>query len=319
MVVRTLRTMNKGVLYGMDWTVSSVSRFFWSVSLSALLLVAGGCERGGTERVDDSPGYVTTIPPFEAILGPVIGQRGTVKSLLPPGSSPHTYEVRPSDARLAGESTALFYGAPDLDEWVTELDVPARIALLDFVPDSLLLTLPGGGDAHHPSGIDPHFWMDPVAVRAVIPALADTLCGIDPPGCRDYRSNAQRFSARLDSLDSYIRTVLEPAAGSSVLLAQPFFLYFANRYGIALAGIVEPIPGKEPSPRYLQELVAVAKSRRARAIFTQSQLPSRSAQAVAEGAGVPLFQLDPLGGGAGRTAYVDLLRYNTDIVREALR
>jgi zinc transport system substrate-binding protein len=55
-----------------------------------------------------------------------------------------------------------------------------------------------------------------------------------------------------------------------------------------------------------------------RAIFVQRQLPPRAAEAVAEGAGIPVVALDPLGGTAGRMTYRDLLQYNAQVIRDAL-
>ena len=61
--------------------------------------------------------YVTTIHPFHEILKNITGARGEVHRILPPGASPHTYELRPSDLRIVATATALFYGSENLDAW----------------------------------------------------------------------------------------------------------------------------------------------------------------------------------------------------------
>jgi zinc transport system substrate-binding protein len=67
------------------------------------------------------PEYVTTIFPFGEILNSLVKGRGKVTVILPPGASPHTYELKPSELRYIENSLALFYGASNLDNWVEKI------------------------------------------------------------------------------------------------------------------------------------------------------------------------------------------------------
>lgn len=279
-----------------------------------------GCGGNTNSPSSEGPQFVTTIPPFAAILIPVVGDQGTVVGLLDAGDSPHTYEPRPSDVRQVDAATALFYGAPSLDGWAVGLPAARRVALLDLVPAAFQRPALEGGhaDVEDTSGTDPHFWTDPMAVRALLPALVDTLCALDGAGCAAYRSNADSLADRLTDLDADIRDQLDPIRDVPVLLAQPFFQYFMHRYGPTVVDVVEPQPAHEPSPRALQALVRRAQEAEARAVFVQRQLPPRAAEAVAEGADLPVVVLDPLGGTEGRRTYADLIRYNAGVIRDAL-
>lgn len=273
-----------------------------------------------SDSASESPLYLTTILPFRAILAPVVGDRGTVEVLLDRGGSPHTYEPRPSDLRAAQSSTLLVYGAQHLDGWAAELSAPARVALMDLVPATEQLAWDGIDHDHgHGADADPHFWTDPMAVRTMLPALVDTLCQFDAAGCATYRANADSFATALVALDAELQALMEPAERMPVLLSQPFFRYFMQRYGPQLVAIIEPQPAKEPTPRALQSLIRTARERNVRAILVQEQLPARSAQAVAEATGVPLLRLDPIGGTAGRRTYSELLLYNARTVQNALK
>jgi ABC-type Zn uptake system ZnuABC Zn-binding protein ZnuA len=158
-----------------------------------------------------------------------------------------------------------------------------------------------------------------MAVRTMLPALVDTLCQFDAAGCATYRANADSFATALVALDAELHALMEPAERTPVLLSQPFFRYFMQRYGPQLVDIIEPQPAKEPTPRALQSLIRTARERNVQAILVQEQLPARSAQAVAEATGVPLLRLDPIGGTAGRRTYSELLLYNARTVQSALK
>jgi zinc transport system substrate-binding protein len=265
----------------------------------------------------DRPQYVTTIYPFAAILVPVLEGRADVEHLLPSGASPHTHDLRPSEVRMAAQSTALLYGAPHLDEWATGMDAPAHVALLDLLPASQQLMLPGP-DGAPTDDLDPHFWTDPLAVRALLPALADTLCTLDEDGCSHYQANADSFARALDALDTELRQILASVQGARVMLGQPFFQYFLRRYGVALVAVVEPVPGREATPRRLRRLADEAKAAGVTALFVQPQLPANAARAVAETAGLPVVDLDPLGGSLTQPTYAELVRTNARTIREAL-
>lgn len=296
------------------------SRHIPRILLVAVLVavVLAGCRTPDDQpAAPDRPQYVTTIYPFAAILAPVLEGRADVEHLLPGGASPHTHDLRPSEVRMAAQSTALIYGAHHLDEWATDMDAPAHIALMDLVPASHRLMLPGP-DGTPSDDLDPHFWTDPLAVRALLPALADTLCALDGDGCSQYQANADSFARGLDALDTELRQMLAPVQGARVLLGQPFFQYFLQRYGVDLVAVIEPVPGREATPRRLRQLAEKAREASATAVLVQPQLPANAARAVAETAGLPVVELDPLGSRTVQPTYAALLRANARILREVL-
>jgi zinc transport system substrate-binding protein len=289
------------------------------VLLGGLFLVFAACGDGESTSGQESLRYVTTIPPFEMILTPVVDGRATVDRLLEPGASPHTFDPTPSDVRAATESMALFLGAETLDGWAADLPASRHVALVDLVPRDHQLEFGAGGHGQEVGPtIDPHFWTDPTVVRRVLPVLVDTLCAIDSGGCSTYRANADSFATVLATLDTQIESIVRPIQDTPVFLAKPFFRYFLHRYGPQLTGIVEPQPGAEPTPRQLHRVVERARTSGAQAILTQQAVSSRPAQAVSESTTLPFVVLDPLGGTATRSTYTDLLLHSARVLRDSL-
>lgn len=298
------------------------------IVLTILLFVHSGGAR---------PRYVTTIHPFQEILKAVVGDHGEVHRMLPPGASPHTYELRPSDIRHVEAAKALFFGSPTLDAWALKFNNRNRIELIELLPEDFLLyfqsperdkkreatdsDVPASHHHHHGSaiGVDPHFWTDPLTVKALLPALTDTLCSLDPDGCEIYRKNSAKFAKHLDSLYVKIDEKLIPVRGEAVMLSHPFFQYFLKRFGLRLVDIIEIIPGKEPTPRQIKDIIQQVQRENVKAIFDHPQLPDRAAKLVAEAAGLKVYELDPLGGVSGRQTYDELLLYNVQVLLEALQ
>lgn len=293
----------------------------WGIWVTAcgLVLLLGACGPSERSPEDDRPRVVTTIPPFEMILRPIVGGRGTVERLLEPGASPHTYDPSPSDLQSVRRSAVLVYGADHLDGWAADLPASRPVALLDMIsPEkgySFKWTGQGRGVRDR---IDPHFWMDPQVVESMLPAMVDTLCTIDGPGCTTYRSNADSFATTLSDLRARLDTMMEPVRDVPVLLAQPFFRYFLRQYGPRLVGVVEPRPGVEPTPREIENLLGRAQTSNVRYVLTQRQLSSRSADILGGSADLRTVPLDPLGGVEGRRTYSELLLHNAQVLRDTL-
>ncbi len=311
------------------------------------LLCFGGCQSKSA-----GPLFVVTGNPLAAIVKELAGANSEVYTLVPPGVSPHTFAPKPSDLYKVQAAEALFFVSPEMDGWAATLSAKNKIEILDMIPKELLLEFAphshdttdtthtdhshaghdheGHNHAEKPAEkdnkdseqdtvYDPHFWTDPLTVKALLPALADTLAKIDPENAEKYRSNAEIFAGRLDVLHRQLRAELKPVMGRPVFLFHPSFRYMLKRYKMFYAGAIEEFPGSEPSPKYIAELVKRIEGTGARAVFTEPQLPEAPAKTISEAAGVPLYTLDPVGGVKGRKSYSDLMIYNAKVLKKALR
>ena len=276
-----------------------------------------------------SASFMMSVAPLRAICQEVALQAQHCELLLEPGVSPHTYEPRPRDIRAVGQAKALFFVSALLDGWVTKLPAARRVMVIDWLPAELRLTLSHddhGDHTHHAhSGneriepVDPHFWLDPLAVQAILPKFAAKFCEFDAVACQTYHANATRFAAELQALDTEIRISLNPVKGAALLVYHPFLAYFAKRYGLMQVAAIESSPGKEPTPRVLKDTIALVKRSKAKIIVVSPEIPQSAAKAVAEAAGIKIVVIDDLGGTPGRQRYHELIRYNAKVLLEALR
>jgi zinc transport system substrate-binding protein len=315
-----------------------VSVFF----IVLLMIVVSSCDSQYSKPI-----YVATSHPIGEILKQVVGTRADVEVLVPPGESPHTFSPKPSDAYKINSARAIFYAAEIMDGWAAKLEGGNKIEMIKFVPEAFLLTFDEMHDHKHEENIDhkhedshnhaehtdqeksdddhsdgvvdPHFWTDPVTVKEMLNGLVDTLSVLDPDNAVTYRNNAGIFEKRLDLLARQVGDLLSEVRGKPVFLFHPSFRYLLARYNLVYAGAIETSPGKEPTPKYIEQLVKKINESGAKAIFTEPQLPREPAEVIAEAATVMLFELDPVGGVKGRMTYPDLILYNAKILQKALK
>lgn len=290
---------------------------------------AASCQSGETPRVT----YVATINPVRAILSEIVGDRGDVIALVPPGASPHTYEPRPADAKVAETALALFYVDETLDGWAARLPARVKIATFPMVDASLRLpwmetiefpsddSIPQTATPHGHHGIhDSHYWSDPEAVEAVARmGLVERLSALDPEGRDTYRANALRFVEQIKAMDAELSAMFGPLHGRAVISFHPSWNYFFSRYGIRVVGAVEPQPGQESPAQHLKGLIDLAREQDVRAILVEPQLPRRPAEVIAEATGTRIAEIDPNGGVEGRMTYRELIMHNANVLREALQ
>ena len=188
-----------------------------------------------------------------------------------------------------------------------------------------------GHDAHGHEGhdhglLDPHFWFDPIRVKIAVNEIAARLSAIDPNGGGIYFQNASDYGEQLDELHSWIQEQVEeiPPERRLLVTSHDSFTYFAQAYGFEIVGLVIPslATDVDPSADHIADLVEVVRERNVPALFGETTVSERLAQAVARETGVELFRLysGSLGPeGSGADTYLSMVRTNVERIVEALK
>jgi ABC-type Zn uptake system ZnuABC Zn-binding protein ZnuA len=270
---------------------------------------------GGT--LGESGPKVIVVESFLAdIAQNVAGERFNVEVLIPPGSDPHTFQPTPQDVTRIANSQLLIANGAGLEDWLQEiLDNAGGERLVIEAADSLLSesTRPG----------DPHFWLDPNYVIHYAEQIRDGYILIDPAGEKDYTQNAADYVLQLEELDSWIagQVAQIPSERRMLVTNHESFGFFADRYGFKIIGTVIPnvSTGTSPSAQQLVGLIETIKATNTTAIFLESGTNPELAEQVAREAGVKVIKdllthsVDPPGG------YIEMMKYNTLAIVEALK
>ncbi|NLZ28524.1 MAG: zinc ABC transporter substrate-binding protein, partial [Firmicutes bacterium] len=96
---------------------------------------------------------------------------------------------------------------------------------------------------------------------------------------------------------------------------------FAARYELEETAVISEHPGEEPSPRWVAELINLAQEQEITTIFAELQTNTAMAESIADEIGGHISLLDPLGGEGlpDRGSYLELMRYNTNLMAEGFR
>ncbi len=262
---------------------------------------------------------IATIFPLADIAGQIGGDRVNVITMLPIGASPHTFEPTPQQVKDISDAQLFLEIGAGLEFWADKIIKSEQVPHFKTVIVSENIKLLKGDGDEHESG-NPHIWLDPILAKEIAEKIEKNLIIVDPAGADYYRKRAADYRQELDQLDEEIKKTVAGFKIREYLTFHPAWAYFGLRYGIKEAGVIEETPGREPTPKQLKTIVDKIRESGIRAIFAEPQFSPRTVEAIAENTGAKVLFLDPIGDPKipDRSTYLDLMRYNLRIMKEAM-
>lgn len=279
---------------------------------------------------------VATIKPVHSLAAAVMEGVAAPRLLIDGASSPHTYALRPSDAKALHEAHVVLRVSPVLETFLVKviksLPESVRVVTLEEAAGVTLLPLRQGGafdDHDHDHGhghghghghdgkkaggqppSDSHIWLDPENAKAMARQIARELAALRPDDATRFGANADRLVVRLDELHKELRTALAPIASKPFMTFHDAFQYLEKRYGLTSVGTVTVNPDVQPSARRIRALRQKVKKNAATCVFSEPQFEPALVATIIEGTQARSDVLDPLGAGLppGPDLYPLLLR-----------
>ncbi len=274
---------------------------------------------------------VTTSTDLKALAEAVGGERVQVESLAPPLHDPHALEVKPGQLSKIKAASLLVRIGLDHEPWLGR----ALRTLSDrrFVRDSphYLDTSKGiqllqaetprvrADKGAHVHGFgNTHYWLDPENSKPITAAILEALDRLVPGERRYFEANRKRF---LDQLDKRLNIWLRAMAsykGTRAIAVHETWPYFAQRFGLVVVAVVEPIPGVPPSPSYLASLIQKMRDSGVRLLIAEPYSNASVVRQIAAQSGATAITLIPSVGGDPEAAdYLSLFDLNIKRLSEA--
>ena len=279
----------------------------------------------------ETPNVVVSLKPIHSLVAGVMGEAGQPRLLLKGAASPHTYQMRPSDARALAEADLIVWIGEPMETFlhraIENLGSRSRVVTLHEVPGIRLLRNREGGiwedDDHEEPHVDEHeghghehdefnmhLWLDPDNAGRIVDAVADALGFLDPARSAIWRANAAATRKRIAELHASLEARLTPVRGRAFVAFHDAYQYFERAYGLNGKGAVAVDPARAPSAKRLVELRGALAEHEIRCVFTEPQFEPDLVRTVIEGSDVRTAVLDPIGAGAkaGPDAWIEIMR-----------
>ena len=273
---------------------------------------------------------VTTIKPLHSLIANVMDGVGEPALIIEGSTSPHSFTLKPSHAKLLEEADIIFWVGESIETFmerplesivknaeVVEFMEVESINKLKFREESIFDDHDdhghddhndhndhddhddhddhSGHDHHgHAHGeFDAHIWLDPINAKEMVHEIAHELGDLDPANKNKYEANAQATIQALDQLVNDIEKGINKDA--KFVVFHDAYQYFEERFGVRAAGALTLNTDVLPGAKQIADIQDVIKDRGIKCIFSEPQFNPKIITTIAEDMNIKTGVFDPLG------------------------
>ena len=195
------------------------------------------------------------------------------------------------------------------------LDASTRARILDIPQGQITRAM---GDVH-PLG-NPHYWLDPENGKIVAQEIAAKLSQLRPNEKAYFDEHLAGFTRRLDEAEKRWMATMAPYKGVKVITYHRSFPNFADRFGLEVAGYVEPRPGIPPTPQHTLDLINEMKRQNIKLVLVEPYFDLKTPNAIGRDTGAQVLVMPPSVGGVKEvTDYFKLFDYDLNLLVSAIK
>ena len=279
---------------------------------------------------------VTTIKPLHSLISNVMDGVGEPSLIIEGSTSPHSFVLKPSHAKLIEQADIIFWIGEDIETFMEKpLESIAKNAKkVSFMELSSIEKLKfreenifehedhddhghdekkdhddhgDGHEGHHHGEFDAHIWLDPANAKEMLHEIAHELADLDPANADKYESNADNTIKSIDDMISSVGSSINKNA--KFIVFHDAYQYFEKRFGVATAGALTLNTDVLPGAKQISEIQEVIAERDIKCIFSEPQFNPKIIETIAQDTGIKTGVLDPLGSifDAGKSQYFTLI------------
>ena len=288
---------------------------------------------------------VTTIKPLHSLISNVMDGIGEPSLIIEGSTSPHSFVLKPSHAKLIEQADIIFWIGEDIETFMEKpLESIAKNAKkVSFMELSSIEKLKfreeniiehedhddhghgekkdhddhgDGHEGHHHGEFDAHIWLDPANAKEMLHEIAHELADLDPVNADKYESNADNTIKSIDDMISSVSSSINKDA--KFIVFHDAYQYFEKRFGVATAGALTLNTDVLPGAKQISEIQEVIAERDIKCIFSEPQFNPKIIETIAQDTGIKTGVLDPLGSifDAGKSQYFTLINDLGDKLKE---
>lgn len=248
------------------------------------------------ENATDKINVATTIAPLAEFVRAVGGDRVAVTVVVPPGAEPHTFEPTPSLMVDMSKADLYVMNGAGLEFWIDRLlQANKDMTVIDSSKSIDLIS-------ESEDEMDPHIWISLKNAAVQVQNVCSGLIQVDPANKDYYSQNRDSYLEQLKALDEELNGSFTASKKKIFVVHHPAWTYFARDYALEQVPLMEN--EKEPGPKYLSQVIDLARQNNISTIFIEPEFNPKSAEVIAKEMNASIKTLDPLAGD-----YLNNMRY----------
>lgn len=267
------------------------------------------------------PVVVATINIIADMAQNVAGTDLDVRSLLPAGTDPHTYEPTPKDASHLAKADLILKNGLNLEGWLDKLIAGAETKAKVGVVTAFVQPITAS-EFHN--SYDPHAWMSLPNARLYVLAI-DSILGQNFPEFKAHFSeNARNYIRRIEATDVKLRILLStiPEKQRYLITSHDAFRYFSKAYNFQVASIMGTSTDADIQLKDINHLIHLVRQFGVPAIFVEVAINPKTLKQLAADLGIRIggkLFTDSFGPkGSVADSYLKMMVFNVETMHNAL-
>lgn len=301
--------------------MSKFVRFFIVLAISTMFLA--GCGRDNKQNNTATnknfvvvtsfyPMYISTINITRDVPGVEV-----INMTKPQTGCLHDYQLVPDDVQKLEKASAFVVNGAGMEAFLDKaVKQQPKLKIVDASKGIVLLKNESGEE-------NPHVWVSVSNAIIQVKNIAEQLAALDPANVEKYKSNADVYTKKLESLREDMHSNLDNVKTKDIITFHEAFPYFAKEFNLNIIDVIEREPGTEPSPKELEETISKVKQLNVKALFAEPQYPAKATEVIAKETGAKVFILNPAVTGESKPDayddYIIIMKKNLDVLKEALQ
>lgn len=273
--------------------------------LSPLLIINGFI-------LNANANIISSVKPIAFITQAISDGVTNTDILLPDGTSPHTYSLKPSDLAKIKTAELIIWVGEDLETFMPtvlkNIDKNKQIELMDIPTIKNLLrtstnnhdqqkthTHNNDSDHDHHGEYDEHIWLSPKIAYEIAQAVHDKLISIYPDKKDIFDENLNEFTVKLAETEQNIAKKLINVQNSGYFVFHDAYGYFESQFGLKNLGSFTINPAVQPGVQTVYAIKRELKEHQAVCVFREPQFSPAVIEKIVNGTDVRIGELNPLG------------------------
>ncbi|BFM04857.1 metal ABC transporter solute-binding protein, Zn/Mn family [Halioxenophilus aromaticivorans] len=251
---------------------------------------------------------VASIQPVYLLAREVLAPQVQVQRLLPPGVTPHGFQMAVSQRRMLEQADVIVWVGPQLETFLTSVLRNKDNLALASVP-ALQWPARGSDHSHNNSqknshnGQDPHIWLSPANALVMAQAIVEAVGRLEPSLQPALATNLARFTQQLQAQQRQWQQSLQAVSAQPWLLYHDAAQHFEQFFNLRQYQTVTRTPESKPGARYLHQLRQQITP--GQCLLVEAYYPTKQADKLAQEFNLRATPYDPLGTQAN--SYLELI------------
>ena len=284
--------------------------------LTMIVVLLSGCS--GKEK-KDSFVVVTSFYPMYVFTENIVDGLGDIelKNLTQPQTGClHDYQMKPSDMSALEEADLFIVNGAGMESFIDKVKKAYPKLKIVEASNNIQLLKDKNGE------MNPHVWVGVSNAIEEVKNITDALISAKPENKDEFLKNETAYLSRLEELKVKMHKALAKYKGNKIVTFHEAFPYFAEEFDLIIASVIEREPGSEPSASELAQTIDIVNASGLKALFSEPQYSSRTADVISRETGAKIYTLDPFVTGTvgtGKDAYEKTMEENLKVLIEAFK